>query len=187
MDPALDDQLLVRRFLGGDEAAFAEIIQAHHPRIRNALCKILRDRQDAEEVAQDVFIRAHRGLVRFRGDCSLGTWLYRIAVNLARNRYWYCRRRGAGQHDSIEGIPGMADTLRDPGVDVHRDIEIAEVETRAVATLEHLRRNHREILTMRWERHMSYDEIAAAMGCGIGTVKSRLNRARANLERRLAA
>ena len=87
------DAELVRRFNAGDEAAFVEIMTRYREKIFSVALALLRNRADAEEIAQDTFIRAHRGLSRFRGDSSLATWLHRIAVNLARNRYWYFFRR----------------------------------------------------------------------------------------------
>src|SRR5580658_8588126 len=91
------DAELVRRFNGGDEAAFVEIIGRHRGKIVSIALGHLRNHADADEIAQDTFIRAHRGLARFRGDSSLATWLYRVAFNLSRNRYkyYYCRRRHA--------------------------------------------------------------------------------------------
>ena len=80
---------LVQRFNGGDESAFEEIMNRHKTRIFAAAMALLRNHADAEEITQDTFVRAHRGLAAFRGDSSLATWLHRIAVNLARNRYWY--------------------------------------------------------------------------------------------------
>src|SRR3954463_12170049 len=87
------DAELVSRFNSGDEAAFVEIMTRYREKIFSVALALLRNRADAEEIAQDTFIRAHRGLGRFRGDSSLATWLHRIAVNLARNRYWYFYRR----------------------------------------------------------------------------------------------
>jgi RNA polymerase sigma-70 factor (ECF subfamily) len=90
---ALYDADLVRRFNSGDESAFGEIMTRHKTRIFAAAIALLRNHADAEEITQDTFVRAHRGLARFRGDSSVATWLHRIAVNLARNRYWYFFRR----------------------------------------------------------------------------------------------
>src|ERR1700722_16295060 len=90
---AIYDADLVRRFNGGDESAFGEIMSRHKTRIFAAAMALLHNHADAEEITQDTFVRAHRGLARFRGDSSLATWLHRIAVNLARNRYWYFFRR----------------------------------------------------------------------------------------------
>src|SRR5438105_1019557 len=91
-EAAIDGEL-IRRFNSGDEGAFAEIVARYREKILALAERFLRNHADAEEIAQDTFIRAHRGLATFRGDSSLATWLHRIAVNLARNRYWYFYRR----------------------------------------------------------------------------------------------
>jgi RNA polymerase sigma-70 factor, ECF subfamily len=90
---ALIDAGLVRRYNEGDDSAFDEIIVRHRVHIQAHLIRFLRNHADAEEITQDTFIRAHRGLAKFRGESSLSTWLHRIAFNLARNRYWYFFRR----------------------------------------------------------------------------------------------
>ena len=91
---ALYDAELVRRFRDGDESAFVEIMTRYRRKILSIALALIRNRADAEEIAQDTFVRAHRGLAGFRGDSSLATWLFRIAVNLSRNRYrYFCRRR----------------------------------------------------------------------------------------------
>ena len=90
---AAHDAELVQRFNTGDEGAFLEIMRRYQAKIFTVTQGLLHNQADAEEIAQDTFIRAHRGLARFRGDSSLATWLHRIAVNLARNRYWYFFRR----------------------------------------------------------------------------------------------
>ena len=87
------DQVLVRQFVGGDETAFLDIMAKYRAKIYSVAFDLLHNRCDAEEITQDTFMRAYRALARFRGDSSLSTWLHRIAVNLARNRYWHCFRR----------------------------------------------------------------------------------------------
>src|SRR4051794_6999461 len=90
---AAQDAELVRRFNAGDESAFVEIVARHREKIFGVALGVLKNRSDAEEIAQDTLIRAHRGLAKFRGDSSLATWLHHVAVNLSRNRYWYYFRR----------------------------------------------------------------------------------------------
>jgi RNA polymerase sigma factor (sigma-70 family) len=87
------DRTLVDRFKNGDQSAFDEMVSRYWDRIYSMVHQLLRNQQDAEEVTQDAFIRAHRGLANFRGDSAFSTWLYQIATNLARNRYWYWWRR----------------------------------------------------------------------------------------------
>ena len=96
------DRLLVDRFRGGHAGAFEQLVTRYWDRIYGMVHQLLRNQQDAEEVTQDAFIRAHRGLVNFRGDSAFSTWLYQIATNLARNRYWY---GGAG--NAINRFPLM--------------------------------------------------------------------------------
>jgi RNA polymerase sigma-70 factor, ECF subfamily len=96
------DALLVTRFNSGDESAFVEIMNRYHARLFSLAHNLLRNTADAEEIVQDAFIRAHRGLAKFRGDSSLATWLYRIALNLSRNRYWYFFRRRRQDSLSLE-------------------------------------------------------------------------------------
>src|SRR5450759_2102090 len=100
-DAAIDDAL-VRRFAEGDEVAFVEIMERYRGKIFNVTLGLLRNHADAEEITQDTFIRAHRGLANFRGDSSFATWLYRIAVNLSRNRYWYFFRRRRQESLSLD-------------------------------------------------------------------------------------
>lgn len=87
------DRTLVDRFKNGDQSAFDEMVSRYWDRIYSMVHQLLRNQQDAEEVTQDAFIRAHRGLANFRGDSAFSTWLSGIATNLARNRYWYWWRR----------------------------------------------------------------------------------------------
>ncbi|WP_404421506.1 RNA polymerase sigma factor [Nibricoccus sp. IMCC34717] len=182
-DVALD-RLLVERFKGGDAAAFDEMVTRYWDRIYAMVHQLLRNQQDAEEVTQDAFIRAHRGLVNFRGDSAFSTWLYQIATNLARNRYWYWWRRKrdktlsfdqpvGDENDTTlaEIIPSEAET---PG-----DLTVTqELVDRIAEGMEKLGTKHREILILRNVKNLSYEEIATILGISVGTVKSRIARAR---------
>ena len=181
------DRILVERFNAGDENAFVEIMERYRGKIFTVTCGLLRNHADAEEITQDTFIRAHRGLVRFRGDSSLATWLHRIAVNLSRNRYWYFFRRHRQDSLSLdcalsEDNAGtfsdlVADGTQSPAQDAAAG-EFAELINTCMAQLEP---GHREILTMRNVLDHPYAEIARLLGLNIGTVKSRIARARENL------
>jgi len=96
------DHALVERFKGGDATAFDQLVSRYWTRIYAMVSQLLRNHQDAEEVTQDAFIRAHRGLGNFRGESAFSTWLYQIATNLARNRYWYWWRRKRDQSISLD-------------------------------------------------------------------------------------
>jgi RNA polymerase sigma-70 factor (ECF subfamily) len=187
------DALLVRRFNAGDQSAFDEIVMRYRDRIFSIAIGLLRNRADAEEITQDALVRAYRGLARFRGDSSLATWIHRITVNLARNRYWYFFRRRRQDSLSLEHALGaddggsLADVIAtddpDPAQLAVRD-EFAEHLADAMARLA---APQREILTLRNVRSFSYEEIADELGINVGTVKSRIARARDQLRALLAA
>lgn len=178
------DAELVRRFVAGDEMAFVEIVTRYRKKIYSVALSVLRNPHDAEEIAQDTFIRAHRGLARFRGDSSLVTWLHHIAVNLARNRYWYFHRRARHATLSLDCklSDGWSATLGDlfstDTAGPTREAASGEFVELVTASMERLDAGHREILTMRNVLNQSYDEIANALGIEVGTVKSRIARAR---------
>jgi RNA polymerase sigma-70 factor (ECF subfamily) len=183
---------LIGRFNKGDEAAFVEIMNRYHSKIFGLAHNLLRNAADAEEIAQDTFIRAHRGLANFRGDSSLATWLYRIALNLSRNRYWYFFRRRRQDSVSLERpLSEESDgTFSDLiAADSHSPVQetVTQEFTELISLcMEKLDSRHREILTMRNILNLPYDEISRALGINVGTVKSRIARARENLRKLLA-
>ncbi len=185
------DRVLVDRFKNGDQSAFDEMVARYWDRIFSMVNQLLRNSQDAEEVTQDAFIRAHRGLVNFRGDSAFSTWLYQIATNLARNRYWYWWRRKRDKSVSIDA-PVSAEnstTLADiipAEVETPDDITVTqEFIARIGQGMEKLSTKHREILILRNVKNHSYEEIAVILGISVGTVKSRIARARESLRSRL--
>jgi len=181
------DAVLVQRFNSGDESAFTEIIKRYYPRIRALANQTLHNQADAEEVAQDTFIRAHRGLAKFRGDASLATWLHCIGLNLARNRYWFFFRRRRQDTMSIDqavvdgsGV-SLTGALSDGSNDPRSDSMTTEFTSLIADCMEQLDASHREILTMRTMLDLSYEEIASNLRINVGTVKSRIARARESL------
>ncbi|MBL9186202.1 MAG: sigma-70 family RNA polymerase sigma factor [Opitutaceae bacterium] len=190
---ARHDRELVRRFKAeGDKAAFAEIMERYRERMFSVAFGVLKSNADAEEIAQDVFIRAHRGLANFRGDSSLGTWLHQIALNLARNRYWYHHRRRRHLTRSLDcafsaDIPSsLSDLIASDEAGPVREALVNEFSSMVTTCMGQLSGHAREILTLRNSLNRSYEEIAKELGIGIGTVKSRIARARKNLRARLA-
>lgn len=187
------DAELVRRLQKGEAAAFEEIVRRHRDRLFVVAVSCLRDRHDAEEIVQDAFVRAHRSIQRFRGDCSLATWLHRITLNLARNRYWYFRRRARHVTCSMElplgekGEVTIGDLFAAPGASQTGEEAQREFQELVTTCMERLAEPHREILTMRNLLNQSYGEIAKALGIEEGTVKSRLARARGCLRLVMAA
>lgn len=185
------DKVLVARFKKGDEAAFEEMVSRYWDRIYAMVMQLLRNSQDAEEVTQDAFIRAHRGLENFRGDSSFSTWLYQIATNLARNRYWYWFRRKRDKSVSFDQtVGGDSDTtlaeIFQADIETPQDIAVTnEFQERVAAAMELLNVKHREVLVLRNVKSLSYEEIANHLEISIGTVKSRIARARESLRDRL--
>jgi RNA polymerase sigma-70 factor, ECF subfamily len=186
------DAQLVQRFNGGDESAFIEIVNRYRGRIHSIALSHLRNHADADEIAQDTFIRAHRGLARFRGDSSLATWLHRIAFNLSRNRYkyYYCRRRHAmlslDRAFSDDNSATFSDLIASEALDPAREAAADEFSELVGTCMKKLGTRQREILLLRNGLNKSYDEIALALGISIGTVKSRIGRARESLRDLLA-
>lgn len=181
------DRLLVDRFKSGDEAAFNEMVSRYWDRIYGMVHQLLRNQQDAEEVTQDAFIRAHRGLVNFRGESAFSTWLYQIATNLARNRYWYWWRRKRDKTVSFD--QPVSDDNSTPlsevfatEMDTPGDITVTQELVDHIAVgMEKISAKHREILILRNVKNMAYEEIAEVLGISVGTVKSRIARARESL------
>jgi RNA polymerase sigma factor (sigma-70 family) len=176
-------------------AGSEEQTQSTIDRLFNIVLNMLHNRGDTEEIVQDTFIRAHRGLSTFRRESSLRTWLYRIAINLARNRYWYFQRRfrhatlsldrpleGGNDGGSREFRDLISSGMPDPAHQASQQ-EFSGLMTTCLSRLDPA---HRTILTQRFLKNLSYGEIGAALGIRAGTVKSRLARARQRLRRQIA-
>jgi RNA polymerase sigma-70 factor, ECF subfamily len=185
------DRVLVDRFKSGDQAAFNEMVSRYWDRIYAMVHQLLRNQQDAEEVTQDAFIRAHRGLANFRGESAFSTWLYQIATNLARNRYWYWWRRKRDKTVSFDQpVSENSDTplseILGAEVDTPDDVTVTqEFVDRIALGMEKLSPKHREILILRNVKNLSYEEIADILQLSVGTVKSRIARARESLRSKL--
>src|SRR5436190_6562599 len=157
------DRLLVDRFQNGDQAAFDEMVSRYWTRIFSMVHQLLRNQQDAEEVTQDAFIRAHKGLVNFRGESAFSTWLYQIATNLARNRYWYWWRRKRDKSVSFDAPISSENSttlaeLIPAEVETPDDITVTqEFIARIAHGMERLSAKHREILTLRNIKNLSYE------------------------------
>ncbi|MCF3650555.1 RNA polymerase sigma factor [Synoicihabitans lomoniglobus] len=188
-----DDATLVARFQRGDEDAFAQIVEAYRTRIHGYVRGMLRDSTDAEEVTQDTFVRAYRGLERFRGDSSLSTWLHRIATNLARNRYWYFFRRRRQDTVSLDFVADptndrpVMDSIACESPDPSQQSTNEEFMQSIRDCMDQIEPRYREALTLRVGKDLPYAEIAEITGVPVGTVKSRIARARRELRDLLVA
>ena len=183
MDNESDD-LTLDRARKGDLDAYNQLVLKYQERIFAKVFSMLRNSQDAEEITQDTFIRAHRALATFRGNASFSTWIYQIGTNLARNRYWYWRRRKRDESMSLDADLGedagatLHDILSDGAQGPGHEAQHNEFVKKVADSMEQLKPEHALILTMRNVQNMSYDDIADELGLSIGTVKSRINRAR---------
>jgi len=190
---AADIQRILQQVKDGDHNAYQQIVDIYWDKIYNRVFGMLKTREDAEEITQDAFIKAHRGLANFRGDASFSTWLFQIANNLATNRYWYWIRRKRDLSISLEqniaddGNMTLADTLAADVDDPAAITVIQELQSRIDVCLPELNKKHREILELRIKRHFSYEKIAQKLGISVGTVKSRIARARESLREKLEA
>jgi len=190
---AAHDAGLVLRFNGGDAAAFVEIVHRYRERMFQVAYGLLHSRADAEEIAQDTFVRAHRALGGFRGDSSLAAWLYRISLNLARNRYWHRFRRRAHATLSLDSALSdqspstFSDLIACEEANPAQAAATSEFTALVAACMTRLSDTQREILTLRNTRNLSYLEISRELGTSVGTVKSRIGRARESLRGLLSA
>jgi len=179
------DVVLVEGCRNGDSSAFEGSVRRYKDRIYNVVYRFLGNHEDAEEVAQEVFIRAYKGIQSFKGTAQVYTWLYSIAGNLARNKLRDGQRKGRNKGVSLEALesagPGLASTgnAADIGAREHEMEEILQ------ACLEELPEHYRMAFILRTFERLSYEEIADATGCPKGTVKSRLNQARMLLQKRM--
>jgi RNA polymerase sigma-70 factor (ECF subfamily) len=186
------DAGLVRQVLEGDDEAFRCIVQRHSRRLFAIVKGCLRDRRDVEEVVDDAFLRAYRCLPRFRGQCSLGTWLYHIAINLARNRHGFLFRRrhlttSLDAPVSSQTEARLADFVASDAPDPGQVLDTGEFSSAVDCGLTRLRGSYRTLLKLRGEQDHSYAQIAAEMGTRVTKVKSQLSRARRQLRKEMAA
>ena len=188
------EEALLKAFRNGDAAAFDGLIEMYSAKLYKVAYALLGSRQDAEEVVQDTFLRAYRALSAFRGDSSLETWLHRITVNLARNKFQWNHRRGGGLNVSLttsddDGESGTETEQDVPDLRMEPDLvlEQDEIGANIMKALDSLPDNLRETMLLRHVDDMPYEQIARKLDCKVGTVKSRLSRGREMLRVQLAA
>jgi RNA polymerase sigma-70 factor (ECF subfamily) len=186
-DVAGDELSLVERCAAGDEDAAAELVGAHQRMVYQLALHLLGDHNEALDLSQEVFLRVFRTIRSFRGQSTLRTWIYRIVVNQASNRQrWWRRRRRAlqvsfEQHVEAHGeLPGLR-RLDSPEVVLGQK----ELAGRIQTALDHLPFDQRTVIVLREIDGLSYEEIAFSLNVAIGTVKSRLARAREQLRAEL--
>lgn len=176
------DTALVEECRQGESWAFDELVRRYKDRVYNVVYRFLGNREDAAEIASEVFVRAYQGMSEFRGHAQIYTWLYSIAANLARNRIRDSKRKGRNMGTSLETMQGRAPhTNRTP----RAEAEAHEMDETLQQCLDELPEHYRTAFVLRTFEDMSYDEIADTLDCPVGTVKSRINQARKLLRQRL--
>jgi RNA polymerase sigma-70 factor (ECF subfamily) len=179
------DRELVARVQQGDKQAFGLLVEKYQRKLARLLQRLIRDPAEVEDVTQEAFIRAYRALATFRGDSAFYTWLYRIAVNTAKNHLMAARRRvSAGMDLEAAEAADDGEQLRD--INTPDSVLMSkEIAATVNAAIEELPEDLREAIRLRELDGMSYEEIAAIMDCPIGTVRSRIFRAREAISGRL--
>ncbi len=185
-NPAPEDELrLVERCQAGDTEAFNELVTRYRNRAYAMIYNMVRNEQDAWDLAQDGFLKAWKSIGRFRGQSSFFTWLYRILMNVTID--WMRRRQieGSSEFDDTHGLrdiePGAVTAPRDEMQPIER-LSDKEIRARIDAAISKLSDEHRTVIVLREIEGMEYQEIADSVGCSIGTVMSRLFYARKKLQ-----
>jgi RNA polymerase sigma-70 factor, ECF subfamily len=180
------DQQLVERVQAGDKAAFDLLVRKYQHRVLKLVSRFVSDAAEAEDVAQEAFLKAYRALASFRGDSAFYTWLYRIAINTAKNALVSNRRRPVDFDLDLQDPEQYDRHARLKEGDTPEGVLLTE-EIRSVVerAMEQLPEDLRTAIVLRELEGLSYEEIAEAMDCPVGTVRSRIFRAREAIDKKL--
>ena len=190
-DVALPDEVeakLIERLIARDERAFNELVHAYGRRVSALVLRMLGNRAEAEDLTQEVFVQVFKAIGTFRGESKLSTWIYRIAVNLCKNRSKYLRVRHANEQDELEVVAervDLSDARKANVAHIERPDEAMagrQVEKIVQDAILKIEPAFRECLILRDVEELSYEEIEQITGLAAGTVKSRIFRARAQLK-----
>jgi RNA polymerase sigma-70 factor (ECF subfamily) len=180
------DRALVERVQSGDKHAFDLLVRKYQHKLIGLISRYVRSHAECEDIAQESFIRAWRAIGAFRGDSAFYTWLYKIAVNTAKNHLVAQGRRPPSGDIDVDDAEFMSggERMHDSATP-ERELMRQEVEQSVFSTVQALPEELRTAITLREVDGLSYDEIAVAMGCPIGTVRSRIFRAREAIDEKL--
>jgi RNA polymerase sigma-70 factor (ECF subfamily) len=184
----LDDSVLVRRAQRGDLSAFDQLVQRYQERVYATIYHMTSNHEDANDLAQECFIRAYRAIGSFKGDASFFTWLYRIAVNRTIN---FLKQRNHRNQISLNDLDFHAEHDSElvelvSEATPRRDLSLTELQHRLNAAMQKLSEVHRLVVTLHDVQGLSHEEIGKIMDCNTGTVRSRLFYARQQLQAHLA-
>ena len=186
------DTALLEKLRSGDAAAFERLVAERSGELYALLYRLTADAEEARDLTQETFLRAFQSISRFRGEANVKTWLYRIAVNQARNRWRWWRRRRRDATVSLDGSDrpdqqSLTDRVRNEAVADPEQVTLAhEREEQLRDALLELRPSYREAVILRDVEGLTYEEIAATLQINVGTVKSRLSRGRLELRKKLS-
>ena len=180
------DEDLVSRVQRGDKSAFDLLVIKYQHKIIQLVNRYVKDPSEAQDVAQEAFIKAYRALGDFRGDSAFYTWLYRIAINTAKNYLVSRARRNSDYHVDIQDAEAMENAPQLQGIDTPERLLLNQEIIDTIKTaIDNLPEEMRTAIMLREFEGMSYEEIAVAMDCPVGTVRSRLFRAREAIDNKL--
>ncbi len=180
------DQELVKQAQAGDTKAFEMLVTRYQQKVANIISRYVRDRDEVLDVAQEVFIKVYKALPRFRGDSAFYTWIYRIAINTSKNHLVARSRRIQNSDVEPEEAERYASALEMQNFDTpEAEYARQEIETAVTKAVDDLPEDLRSAIVMREVDGLSYEEIAKAMDCPIGTVRSRIFRARDAIDKAL--
>jgi RNA polymerase sigma-70 factor (ECF subfamily) len=181
-----DEAALIARCIAGDETAAAALVAAHQRMVFALALNLLGDRDDALDLSQEVFLQVFRTLPRFRGQSALRTWIYRITINQARNRQrWWRNRRRSDQVSLDEHVRRFGDMESRHAILPDRQLATKETVAKVWQAMDRLPFDQRTALILREVDGLRYEEIAFSLNVAVGTVKSRLTRARQALRAEL--
>ena len=181
-----NDKELVKRAQKGDKVAFDTLVTKYHLKVVNLVIRFVKDADDAQDIAQEAFIKAYRGLKNFRGDSAFYTWLYRIAINSAKNYLVSQSRKTPAFAVDVDDAEHMESAANLKEYDTPEgNILTNEIEETVYKAIKELPEDLKTAITLRELEGMTYDEIADVMECPIGTVRSRIFRAREAIDKHL--
>ena len=181
----MQEELLVRQAQKGDEEAFEALIMQQQKRLYNAALRTMRSAEDAGDMTQEAIIKIYRNLSSFKGDCSFGAWAYRITINTCLDELRRRKKRTLVSLDAAQDQGGLQ--LEDGGGTPEEMIERRELAEQIEKAISALEPDYRIAVTLRDVEGLSYQEIADVTGTSLGTVKSRISRARMQLQKKLRA
>jgi len=183
----LVDQKLVEKAQRGDKRAFGILVEKYHKKLTRLLSRMVRDQSEIEDIVQDSFVKAYRAINNFRGDSAFYTWLYRIGINTAKNHLVSLGRRPKAMNEvEIEDVENFEDGDELRSIETPENtMTTKEIVTTVNDTIEGLPDELKEAISLREMDGLSYEEIAELMQCPIGTVRSRIFRAREAIAEKL--